>query len=51
MVGQAAQGAGGLTRWPLGFDAVDADAPGGVPLATPVAASGVAGPRILAVPG
>ena len=37
-----AQGAGGLTRWPLGFDAVDADAPGGVPLATPVAASGVA---------
>jgi hypothetical protein len=31
-----------LTRWPLSFDAVDADAPGSVPLATPVAARGTA---------
>ena len=31
-----------LTRWPLSFDAVDADVPGGVPLATPVAARGTA---------
>ena len=37
-----AQGAGSLTRWPLGFDTVDADAPGGVPLAAPVAARGTA---------
>ena len=31
-----------LTRWPLSFDAVDADTPGGVPLAQPVPARGTA---------
>lgn len=31
-----------LTRWPLSFDAVDADLPGGVPLLTPVAACSTA---------
>ena len=36
----ALPGGGGAhtTRWPLSFDAVDADAPGGVPLAAPVPA-------------
>jgi hypothetical protein len=31
-----------LTRWPLSFDFVDADTPGGVPLAQPVPARGTA---------